>query len=339
VKRGGRPLRFLGVVALGWVGARAALLWPQIDSLPDAIRAIAPFARVPVAEAAASSPVARTARGRVVLPPARPSGVAPVARRVSDPMRVELALLNLLEFGSPEYVDAPASAPEPAPVSPALPFAQRRSGPVAGRWSASAWIVARPGTGIGAAPDGSQLGGGQAGVRIAWLLDPGQRIALYGRFAAPLQGKGREAALGVEWQPTRLPVRLIAEQRIGIDGQRGGAVAGLVMGLDQRLPAGFALESYGQAGAVVRGRVDPYADGAARATREVARQGPLRFSLGIGAWGAAQRDAARFDLGPSAIATLPVGRAQIRASLDWRQRIAGDARPGSGLALTLGGDF
>jgi len=335
--RGGRPLRFLGIVALGWVGARAALLWPQIDSLPDAIRVIAPFAGVPAAEAAAPPPVARSVRGVATPLLAGTPATVPVARRASDPMRVELALLNLLEFGAPEYVDAPAAS---RPVSSAEPvFAQRRSGPVAGRWSGSAWVVARPGTGIGAAPDGSQLGGGQAGVRIAWLLDPGRRIALYGRFAAPLQGKGREAAFGIEWQPTKLPVRLIAEQRIGIDGQRGGTGVGLVAGLDRRLPAGFALESYGQAGAVARGHIDPYADGAARATREVARQGPLRFSLGVGAWGAAQRDAARFDIGPSATATLPIGRAQVRASLDWRQRVAGDARPGSGPALTLGSDF
>jgi hypothetical protein len=61
--------------------------------------------------------------------------------------------------------------------------------------------------------------------------------------------------------------------------------------------------------------------------------------LGGGAWGAAQRDAQRFDIGPSATLALPLGKQNVRLALDWRQRIAGDARPGSGLALTLGSDF
>ncbi|WP_204317143.1 hypothetical protein, partial [Klebsiella aerogenes] len=29
----------------------------------------------------------------------------------------------------------------------------------------------------------------------------------------------------------------------------------------------------------------------------------------------------------------------LRIALDWRQRVAGEARPGSGPALTLGADF
>jgi hypothetical protein len=336
VTRRGRPLRFLALVAVGWVGVRAALLWPQIETLPDAIRAVVPFASAPNAQA----PQLPATAQREAKAPSAPIRVRPALaeppRRASDPMRVRLALLNLLEFGDPEYLDSPYAG---TAAMPPIPPQQRRAGPAARRWSGSAWLVARPGAGLGAAPDGSQLGGGQAGGRLSYMLDATNRIALYGRFAAPLEDRGREAALGVEWQPSRLPVRLIAEQRIGVDGQRGGSGLGLVAGTDRRLPAGFALESYAQAGAVVRARVEPYADGAARATREIGMQGPLRFALGIGAWGAAQRDAARLDLGPSATLALPVAGKQFRLALDWRQRIAGDARPGSGLALTIGSDF
>jgi len=162
----------------------------------------------------------------------------------------------------------------------------------------------------------------------------GQRIAAYGRVTSPLSGKGREAALGLEWQPTRAPVRLIAERRFGLDGNPGGTGLGAIAGIDREW-RGFRLEAYGQAGAVLRRRAEPYADGAARGTRTVSAAGPVRLALGAGTWGAAQRDAQRLDIGPSA--TLAVHN--LRLALDWRQRVAGEARPGSGLALTLGADF
>jgi hypothetical protein len=105
------------------------------------------------------------------------------------------------------------------------------------------------------------------------------------------------------------------------------------------LPLDLELDAYGQAGAVWRGRIDPFADGALRVTHEVASIGKARLSLGGGIWGAAQRDAARLDVGPSAVATLPLAGQPVKLSIDWRQRVAGNARPGSGPALTLGADF
>ncbi|MET0310212.1 MAG: hypothetical protein ABW023_16020 [Sphingomonas sp.] len=211
--------------------------------------------------------------------------------------------------------------------------------PMPSRWSAGAWLVARPGTGLGAAPGGGQIGGSQAGLRIAWLAVPDKEIAVFARIAAPLAGRGAEGAIGLEWQPTRAPVRLVAEQRFGLDGTPDGTGLGVIAGLDTPLPAVFRLEVYGQAGAIRRSRIEPYADGAARATRVVAGSGRLRLALGVGIWGAAQRDARRLDLGPSATLGLPLGAQNIRLALDWRQRVAGDARPGSGPALTIGGDF
>ncbi len=165
---------------------------------------------------------------------------------------------------------------------------------------------------------------------MAYLLARRERIAAFARVTTPLAGKGREAAIGIDWQPLRAPFRIVAEQRFGLDGTPGGGGLGVVAGLDTRV-RGFRVESYGQAGVIARRRTELYGDGAARITREVAP----RISLGAGAWGAAQRDAQRLDIGPTAI--LAFGSARI--SLDWRQRIAGGARPGSGFALTLGGDF
>ena len=59
-----------------------------------------------------------------------------------------------------------------------------------------------------------------------------------------------------------------------------------------------------------------------------------QFSAGFGVWGGAQPGLYRVDAGPRV--TMRV-RDNVRVHLDWRQRLAGNARPGSGPALTLPG--
>ncbi|QDX28269.1 hypothetical protein FPZ54_12865 [Sphingomonas suaedae] len=204
------------------------------------------------------------------------------------------------------------------------------------RWSASAWLVTRR----GAAGGGAMLGSDQAGARIVYALRRDRALALYARASGPLSGTGRELAVGVEWRPFRAPLRFLAEQRIAVDGGKSGPALGIVAGVDRvTLPFAFELEAYGQAGGVARARIEPFADGAMRVTREIASPGAARVTLGAGAWGAAQREAARLDIGPSAVATLPLGGPTVRIAIDWRERVAGDARPGSGPALSVGADF
>ena len=206
------------------------------------------------------------------------------------------------------------------------------------RWSLSFWTIARAGVqraGV-ATP---QLGGSQAGVRVAYALT--DRLAVAGRAAAALATRQSDAAVGVEWRPTALPVRLVAEQRAGIERARGGPSLGVVGGVSGvPLAAGFRLDGYGQAGVIGRDGAEGYADGAIRAARVVAGEGKaMSLDLGLGAWGAAQRDARRVDVGPSVAAVLPVGGRRVRVTLDWRQRVVGQARPDSGPALSIGGDF
>lgn len=324
----GRPLRFLALVIVGWIGARTVLLWPTAKSLPEAVRRALPIAHpkavaTPAAVAAPETPF--------TVPPTIPTGrrwprIETVRRPA--PMVIEVPVDPPLPASrEPTLLPAAISPPLPAATQPDFP-------PAATRWSASSWLLIRPGSGVGVAP-GGQLGGSQAGLRFVYMLDPRRRIALFGRAVSPLRGKGRELAVGVEWQPSRVPVRLVAEQRFPLDGGRPAPGLGLVAGDDRRI-LGFRLESYGQAGAIRRERIEPYADGAVRATRPLGR---LPVALGIGAWGAAQRDARRLDIGPSATFALPLGPARIRVAVDWRQRVAGAARPGSGVALTLGSDF
>ncbi|MEP9402986.1 hypothetical protein [Sphingomonas sp. VNH70] len=331
----GRPLRFLGLVAGGWITLRIVLLWPEGATLPQAIRAAVPVAgamRHPIAalppriERRSPIPLAaarRPAPHGMVVPFGYPE-LPGLARPERSEARIELALLALATFGATTVIE-PASPPVGVLLPPDRPHP-----------TFSLWAMARGGDATGGPV---QLGGGQAGVRMRMPVVPDGRFALAGRLATPLAGPGHEAALGVEWRPAA-PVALVVERRVALDRSASGVGLGAIAGIDRPdLPGGFALEAYGQAGAVARTGIEPYADGAVRALHPVAQVGRAELRLGIGGWGAAQREGQRIDIGPSAVLALPVGRVPVRLSLDWRQRIGGNAAPGSGPALTLGSDF
>lgn len=340
----GRPLRFLALCLTLWVGVRVAVLWPHFESAADVLRAVVPGAVLaktrdgPVM--AASPPI-----GKAEQP--RSGAAARVLRwrvpRRPDPTRIALALLGLVRYGDPQ----PVVQAEPLPATPLLPGLPRPVGvgtaaarPLPSRWSASAWLLARGGSGLAPGGLGGQLGGSQTGVRIAYTINRKRRLALAGRVSSPLGSGLREAAFGVEWQPTRLPLRLVGEQRFALSGGHGGSALALVGGVGPtRLPLGFRLEAYGQAGVIRRTTTEAYGDGAVRIAHPAATISGVRVDVGAGAWGGAQRGAARLDLGPSLAFAIPLGKHALRLGFDWRERVAGDARPGSGPALTLGADF
>ena len=60
------------------------------------------------------------------------------------------------------------------------------------------------------------------------------------------------------------------------------------------------------------------------------------LSAGLGAWAAAQPGLSRVDVGPRM--SLRLGRG-MRAHVDYRLNVAGNAQPGSGTVVTLAGDF
>ena len=98
------------------------------------------------------------------------------------------------------------------------------------------------------------------------------------------------------------------------------------------LPWQFRLDSYFQGGVVGIKSHDLFFDGAFTATRPLFRN----ISAGIGVWGGVQPGLSRLDVGPRL--TMQV-RKNLKVHLDWRQKLVGNARPGSGPALTLAGDF
>ena len=82
-----------------------------------------------------------------------------------------------------------------------------------------------------------------------------------------------------------------------------------------------------------------FVDGRVTLQAPVIRSERGQVAIGGGAWGGAQRGATRLDLGPTASATLTTGRTTLRGSVDYRLRVAGDAVPGDGLAVTLAASF
>lgn len=351
----GRPLRFIGGVAVTWICWRAAFLWPVVVTSEEVAR-----------EETRPAPVAWAGPGRPLVAnrvPAELSALDPIVpiglpdRSVTPGVdRSEAARDRIASSTSPiaktqfassrsfSNIAAPpvesGSADMEASTVPPL-VTRLGSVGVAGRISGSAWTIVR-GAGAASGLNTSQLGGSQAGARLAYAIGSG-RLAVVGRIATPLSGVGREAALGAEVRMAGGAVRLFAERRFALGGGRGGTSAGVISGLDRPVVLGARVQAYGQAGAIARdaeaGRAEGFIDAAARLTRPVASVGGLRLDLGVGGWGGAQRGAARVDFGPTLGVAVPVAGRTLRLSVDWRQRVVGRARPGSGPALSVGTDF
>jgi hypothetical protein len=204
------------------------------------------------------------------------------------------------------------------------------------RLQLSAWALLRGRPGPASLATGGTLGGSQAGARLTYYVTPLLAASL--RSSTPVGGaRGGEIAAGVRVTPFRsIPISLTAERRQAI-GRTGGGRSAFAMfiegGVYQRpMPWGFELDAYAQAGVVGARRRDLFADGGLTMTK------PLfgRYSAGLGMWGGVQPGIYRVDVGPRVSMRV---RNNMRVHLDWRQRLAGNAEPGSGPAVTLAADF
>lgn len=208
------------------------------------------------------------------------------------------------------------------------------------RWSGDAYVLLRD-SGLAGPAASPVLGGGQSGASLAYSLDPLARrpLAVFGRlYAAHDSGSGidpatAQAAIGLRLQ-LRPGISIAAERLIPI----GAATSG---DWNLRVAAGGAqrfgridVYGYGEAGA--RGNGDLYAGGEAHARLPIGRIGPVQLAAGPGLWGSVQSAGSvvgRVDVGAGVTARLPAG---LAVSGDWRWRVAGNAAPGSGPAVTIG---
>ena len=368
-----RPsLRFLGLVVIGWAGVRAytvgAIPGPSLSLIERSEAKPAPpitpteFPPIEPVQTAAAAPVAAYPDYYAPQPPqAVPVQVRPVAVPVYyygvNSVRVPLppaqpvsSAYMLPEPRRPLYAAGSERDESPFSVLASMSLSEGRSSVIPiqstpvltakriDRVQGSAWALVRNQQ-VGTAGPSSlastgNLGGSQAGARLTYALT--RQIAASLRTSSDMGRRGFEVAAGVRVQPlVNVPVWLTAERRQRM-GQFGGRNAFAIFaegGLYQRpLPWQFSLDAYLQGGIVgIRSR-DLFVDGAFAITRPVHKN----FSAGFGVWGGAQPGLYRIDAGPRI--TMQV-RKNVRVHLDWRQRLAGNALPGSGPAITLGADF
>lgn len=232
------------------------------------------------------------------------------------------------------------TAPAPVPLSPGA--AQG----AADRWSADAWMLLRRENRLALASGRPVYGGSQSGAVLRYHLAPQSphRPIAYLRASQAMGGiRQSEAALGFGVRPLAgLPVTVAAEGRVfnslGRTTIRPAALAYTELP-PINLPLGFRSDTYLQGGYVGGSFKTPFIDGLMRIDRELASPGGTELRLGGGIWGGAQKGARRFDVGPSASASVDLMGVPSRVSMDWRFRVMGDAEPKSGPAVTMSAGF
>lgn len=288
------------------------------------------YAAVPTYYYPASAPARRVT---VPLPPAEPPAAQPYEAEPEFYAPIpQLGEWDLAQFaGRSTPVAAPQSSPAPASVPSFIPRKHLD------RMQLSTWALLRGQPGTGSLASGGTLGGSQAGARLTYAFDP--RIAASIRTSTPIGGssRGGEVAGGVRLTPfPSIPVSITAERRQAIGrfstGRSDFALFAEGGVYQQPLGWNLLLDGYAQAGVVgIRSR-DLFADGGLAVSRPVWG----RLSAGMGVWGGYQPGLYRVDAGPRLSMRV---RSNVSLHLDWRQRLAGTAEPGSGPALTLGANF
>jgi hypothetical protein len=232
------------------------------------------------------------------------------------------------------------SVPATHPITPEATNAKDR------RWSGSAWAFWRDGGKDGASyGSAGQLGGSQAGVRLERRFTETGKLAsvsAYGRATAALSAPHMpEMAVGIALRPvsTKLPVMIAFERRVALDSDARNAFAVFAAGglNPTEIAPGLIAQGYAQAGVVGFSRRDLFTDGRVSLGRRLDRQS--RVVAGASLSGGAQPGVSRMDAGPMIEMRLPIKNNTTRFVVEWRQRIAGKARPGSGLSMTFASDF
>lgn len=368
-----RPsLRFLLVALIGWAGVRAASLgvipgadmfsmkagnaqtppapvvatqFPEIEPIAPAPEATLPpyqTASLPYSGQMQAAPppivvpiqyVYRTSGGPPVAPQQAVWSLPEPRRQLYFPTDVPGADWQVSRLAATSSTPAQSRVTEPMQsVAPSV-LAHRLD-----RIQLAMWAMLRSRqnlTGATSLASGGTLGGSQAGARLFYYVTPDVAAVL--RSSSEVNRRGGELALGVRVHPLRsIPVWITAERRQRLGKYGGGRNAFALFAesgvYDQPMPWGFTLDGYAQAGVVGLSSRDLFADGGAAFTRPIYRN----FSAGFGVWGGIQPGLYRVDAGPRVTMTV---RRNIKVHFDYRQRLAGNALPGSGPVVTLSGDF
>ncbi|MEJ7934716.1 hypothetical protein WG907_10660 [Sphingobium sp. AN558] len=356
----GRPVRFFILLMVGWTATRVVSTtgWPSAASEEVDLAGLPPRKALPIATPA----VARPAPSAAQAP--RPAASVPWARHAPSAPQYRLAMAHpsidgRRETGSPVDLSAFISnadafsgprngggAPGEGRVSlippPGPLFDQQGRHAPSDRWHLGSWALWRAGGGQARASTDGRLGGSQIGARLDFDFTPAApgRVASYARVSAAMSRPASpEAAVGFFYQPARrIPLTIAVERRIALGPGGRNANALFAAGGFGPKPIGpsLAAEAYVQTGIVGFRAKDGFIDG------KVALLTPLRHTaihVGISISGGAQPDVSRVDIGPEIQFRLSLPSASARLSIEWRERVIGNAAPPSGPAITLATDF
>lgn len=360
-----RPsLRFLALALIGWAAVRSATLgvlpaaeifrierseakpppvvpteFPPIEPiepvaqfLPASAQFVAPQA-IPVRIQPITLPVQYSSAPMPQAPPQRFAGVAP---EPAPQFYSRIPALDEWPLSRIAAASMPARRTSVVVPSQSVPAAATRA---LDRVQVTAWALLRGRQGqlLGtpSLATGGTLGGSQAGARLAYNIT--RQVAATVRTSSDVGRRGGEVAAGMRIRPlSGIPLWFTAErrQRLGHGGTGRSAFAFFAESgvYQQPMPWRFRLDAYLQGGIVGLRSRDAFVDGGLTFTRPIYR----RFSAGLGLWGAAQPGIYRLDAGPRMSMKV---RSNVNVHVDWRQKVAGNAQPGSGPAITLAGDF
>jgi hypothetical protein len=349
----GRPFAFVALTLGSWIWVRMALV-------PNAENGTIPPAMAPVPDkrvADVPMPIADANFGAVPVGFQSNRRAAPLHHRRAfissfrPPPAKHIWQIGGWPSGSSD-VALVAAAVEPkssgrdTPPTNALALVGKASQPkTSGKWAADIYAYSfwRLSTGSNTAfAPGAQYGGSQSGVilTIDPFGNPKHGAAVLARAAITPNGREKELALGLRWKPaSHIPVSLTAERRLQINGLDRFA-AYLAGGFDPTPVIGSVkADGFAQAGFVSGKDGGGFFDAQAKLTHPLTHIGNAPITIGAGSWAGGQQGAVRIDVGPSIATKVDIGPSDLLIQLDWRKRIAGNARPKNGLALTLSSGF
>jgi hypothetical protein len=215
------------------------------------------------------------------------------------------------------------------------------------RWSGDGWLLLRRDSSGALATGEPSYGRSQTGAVLRYRLAPSNshKPAVYARATRSLAGpRETEFAVGFAARPlANVPVSVAGEVR-AYDGPTRRELRPAAFAVTElpaaKLPLGFRGEVYAQAGYIGGAFATAFLDGQARIDATIARLGGMgQLCVGGGVWGGAQKHSDRLDVGPSATIGFRLGRTLSRLAFDYRWRVAGNAQPSSGPALTISAGF
>lgn len=362
--RRGQPLLFLGLLLIGWLLIRAISWqspWPAINQPiksktlafsyeGERTAAIVPQARpaheydqtVPSYAGPVPNP-APSSKQMPIFPIVKLTSRDHRERFGTDERVLEESLLRQTDVAQLHVPGGTAKS-----IYRKLEAAPQNDADWLKAWRIDAWLMLRDG-GTSALTGGARpasYGASQAGAVIAYRLAPSSRHdpAIYARASKALVTAGEtEAALGMRARPVGgLPLTLHAELRAteSADQVRLRPAAFVSAGIENsQMPLGLEASGYAQAGYVAGDFATGFVDGRIDLTRDIEDNDPLLVRAGAGAWAGAQRGASRVDIGPTLKLDFGLGNGQARIAADYRFRVAGNAEPSSGAAITLAAGF